>query len=272
MWIFILVYYLFRGIYVYVSILQCKVGMNSSKKRYSSKIFRRKSSRNRQVSTCRICIHEAPGSPTEQQPQGSRWLDLRICWRHGWQFAHSTRCCNVWTLRSWATSKTSHGCRVFFFRGKFGKGWTWQVQSIYKNILKQRKTDWVFFVVFHVAMGLIHPHQQLDGLVDSVPTQPFRASGCGLWSPRAASQLRNVWGLVLPIQSSSHSLQNLLLEAMRYRYRRNGREGVLRSSGWSRSISLFFQETLLKGDRRDENQSVGSVKFLSLSMYSNGVT
>lgn len=147
-------------------------------------------------------------------------------------------------------AKRHMAAEFFFFRGKFGKGWTWQVQSIYKNIVKQRKGDWVFFVVFYVAMGLIHPHQQLDGLMDSVPTQPFRASGCGLWSPRAASQLRNVWGLVLPIQSSSHSLQNLLLEAMRYRYRRNGREGVLRSSGWSRSISLFFQERLV--ERRQE--------------------
>ena len=33
-----------------------------------------------------------------------------------------------------------------------------------------------------------------------------------------------------------------------------------------------FRRHWLKGDRRDENQSVGSVKFLSLSMYSNGVT
>ena len=257
-----------------------KLGWTPAKKRYSSKIFRRKSSRNRQVSTCPICIHEALGSPTEQQPQGSRW-DLRICgsaWfsicsanfqaKGWWQFAPP----GAATFERWdpgPPAKRHMAAEFFFFRGKFGKGWTWQVQSIYKNILKQRKTDWVFFVVFHVAMGLIHPHQQLDGLMDSVPTQPFRASGCGLWSPQPASQLRNVWGLVLPIQSSSHSLQNLLLEAMRYR---NGREGVLRSSGWSRSISLFFQETLLKGDRRDENQSVGSVKFLSLSMYSNGVT
>ena len=60
---------------------------------------------------------------------------------------------------------------------------------------------------------------------------------------------------MLPIQLwSSHRVcykNNLLFKAMRYRYRRNGREGVLCSSGWSRSISLF-QESLLKGDRRDK--------------------
>ncbi len=60
---------------------------------------------------------------------------------------------------------------------------------------------------------------------------------------------------MLPIQLwSSHRVcykNNLLFKAIRYRYRRNGREGVLCSSGWSRSISLF-QESLLKGDRRDK--------------------
>ena len=110
-----------------------------------------------------LCENEALGSTTEQQPQGKligiccclgiQPISTEICWqflgfsnashfqaRCWWQFTHSIRCCNAWTLRSWATSKTSHGCRgIFlqlFFWWQFGEGMNLASQSIHKDIVK----------------------------------------------------------------------------------------------------------------------------------------